>query len=89
MKANEFVKKFGLEAAKQKIDFLENRSSNKSESKIAMLNDLKRLVESYDLVESYMHCEDGQWFFIADYCKKNRISPFDSENYEKVKSIYL
>ena len=51
MKANEFVKKFGLEAAKQNIDFLEHRSRNKSESKMAMLDDLKSLVESYELVE--------------------------------------
>ena len=52
MKANEFVKKYGWEAAKQKIDFLENRSINKSESKIAMLKDLKTLVESHGLVAS-------------------------------------
>ena len=53
MKANEFVKKYGWEAAKQKIDFLENRSTNKSESKIAMLKDLKTLVDAYELVQFY------------------------------------
>lgn len=83
MKANEFIKKFGLEYAKH-IAY---------EDSVILVdldyNDLKRLIESHELVESYMHREEGQWFFIADYCKKNRISPFDSENYEKVKSIYL
>ena len=83
MKANEFVKKFGLEYAKH-IAY---------EDSVILVdldyNDLKRLIESHELVESYMRRESGQWFFIADYCKKNRISPFDSENYEKAKSIYL
>ena len=52
MKANEFVKEFGWGNAVSKIDFLENRSKNKSQDKIDMLNGLKRLVESWELVES-------------------------------------
>ena len=67
MKANEFVKKFGLEAAKQKIDFLENRSFNKSESKRAMLNDLKRLVESHELVQDLYGIERARQYADSKY----------------------
>ena len=71
MKANEFVKKFGLGLAKQCL----NRTKNQSvyiEPKIKLMihqsvcepttsgidfvfhrDDLKRLIESYELVESY------------------------------------
>lgn len=51
MKANEFIKAMGLNAVKQ---FLENDNIRTKE----MSDDLKRLVESHDLVESYKgpHC---------------------------------
>ena len=52
MKANEFVKEFGWGNAVSMIDFLENRSKDKSQDKIDMLNGLKRLVESHELIES-------------------------------------
>ena len=46
MKANEFVKAMGLNAVKQ---FLENDNIRTKE----MSDDLKRLVESHELVEEY------------------------------------
>ena len=60
MKANEFVKKFGWDNAVSMIDFLENRSRNKSQDKIDMLNDLKRLVESHELVEKHGGLENAK-----------------------------
>lgn len=108
MKANEFVKKFGLEEASEivagvpekfRFKCLSNvcwdnntyKYSDRFKPRLSLVNmsDLKRLVESHELVQPYMDRESGQWFFIADYCKKNRISPFDSGNYEKAKKIYL
>lgn len=47
MKANEFFKAMGLKAVKQ---FLENDNIRTKE----MHDELKRLVESHELVESYM-----------------------------------
>lgn len=84
MKANEFVKKYGIEYAMHILS---------DDAPIVMdLNyiDLKRLVESHELVESYTSRFNGdaEWFFVSDYCKKNRISPFFSENYDKASSIY-
>lgn len=52
------------------------------------LEDLKRLVESVDLVKGYVNRESGKWFFIADYCKKNKISPFLSSNYEAASNLF-
>ncbi|WPE80214.1 hypothetical protein SB581_12150 [Acinetobacter baumannii] len=52
------------------------------------LPDLKRLVESVDLVKDYANRESGKWFFIADYCKKNKISPFLSSNYEAATNLF-
>ena len=126
MKASEFVKKFGLDAAK---DILENRRSWIDKKSGRKLTDnsfvlksktyeyaigtlymgnfsdydensyrvdevnlllLKRLVESHELVEIYTRRFNGdaEWFFVSEYCKKNRISPFFSENYNKASGIY-
>ena len=54
------------------------------------IDDLKRLVESHELVEIYTRRFNGdaEWFFVSEYCKKNRISPFFSENYNKASGIY-
>lgn len=53
MKANEFVKAMGLNAVKQ---FLENDNIRTKE----MSDDLKRLVESYELVESFGGLESAK-----------------------------
>ncbi len=52
MKANEFVRKFGLDAAKHKADELKIIESMGDKLSFEDEN-LKRLVESHDLVESY------------------------------------
>lgn len=49
MKANEFVKKFGWEEAKNIVDASEIISID---TNIVDINQLKRLVESHELVES-------------------------------------
>lgn len=90
MRAVEFIKKFGWDEAKTR---LENANGLGVDMWLCgwgfHSKDLQEYVDAYELVRPYMGSEDGQWFFIADYCKKNRISPFDSENYEKAKGIYL
>ena len=47
MKANEFVKKFGWEYAKERMEYC------KGARLVGMEIELKRLVESHDLVERY------------------------------------
>ena len=44
MKANDFIKKFGLEYAKERLDYCKNARL------VGMEVDLKRLVESHELV---------------------------------------
>lgn len=47
MKANEFIKKHGLDYAKERLDYCKNARL------VGMEIDLKRLVESHDLVEKH------------------------------------
>ena len=56
MKANEFFKAMGINAVKQ---FLENDNIRTKE----MHDDLKRLVESYELVESFNGLEMAKKFY--------------------------
>lgn len=51
MKANEFVKKFGWEHAKLHIDNMEAVQIGNNHQEY--IDDLKRLVESHELVESW------------------------------------
>ena len=91
MKANEFVKKFGSKSAKYWIDHFNNVNTLPDEFiNTEFLGDLKRLIESHELVEIYTRRFNGdaEWFFVSEYCKKNRISPFFSENYNKASGIY-
>lgn len=98
MKANEFVKKFGIEKAKQAVGFGNKYAENgvlrletfDGDETDVVIDDLKRLVESHELVEIYTRRFNGdaEWFFVSEYCKKNRISPFFSENYNKASGIY-
>lgn len=32
--------------------------------------------------------DTSEWFFVADWCKKNGLSPYDSTNYNKAKEEY-
>ena len=88
MKANEFVKKYGWDFATQLSEMSPHRWESSNGDELST-SDLKPYVDAYELVHSYIGRESGQWFFIADYCKKNRNNPFDSESYEKAKNIYL
>lgn len=53
MNAIEFVKENGIDSTREKIDFLENRSRNKSEDKAQLLIDLKQIVEAFELVDKF------------------------------------
>ena len=61
MKANEFVKKFGIEKAKQAVGFGNKYAENgllrletfDGDEIDVVIDDLKRLVESHELVEEY------------------------------------
>lgn len=53
MNAIEFVKNYGIDSTREKIDFLENRSRNKSEAKDKFLIEIKQIVDAFELVESY------------------------------------
>lgn len=101
MKASEFIKKFGWDEAKEAIKnvawcetaycLMLKHGCFKSNSDCCVdIKDLKRLVESHEIVESYTSRfnSDAEWFYVSEYCKKNRISPFFSENYDKASNIY-
>ena len=71
MKANEFVKKFGLELAKRDVaaldsgfikreDFLEHYGFD-------ILDDLKRLVESHELVKEHGNLERAKMYAESIY----------------------
>ena len=85
MKANGFVKENGIEKCKRILDDLTDQGHNGD-----FYKELKRLVESHELVEIYTRRFNGdaEWFFVSEYCNKNRISPFFSENYNKASGIY-
>ena len=51
MKANEFVKKFGLEKCKELLKKAEGCDGIRAYSEYVLYADLKRLVESHELVE--------------------------------------
>lgn len=59
MKANEFFKKVGIEAVKSYIVAYGDH----------LTDELKRLVESYELVESYGGLEDATKVCIQLHCK--------------------
>jgi len=91
MKANKFVEKFGWDAAKEALTLACDKLEHVNyENHAVLISDLKRLVESHELVEIYTRRFNGdaEWFFVSEYCKKNRISPFFSENYNKASGIY-
>ena len=89
VKANEFVKKFGLSHSKLFGNGWITFDDGCIENSVSR-TDVKRLVESHELVEIYTRRFNGdaEWFFVSEYCKKNRISPFFSENYNKASGIY-
>ena len=83
MKANDFIKKFGWDYAKERMEYC------KGARLVGMEVELKRLVESYELIEKYkVYGDSAKWFFVAHYCEKNKLSPFDSHNYDGASSIY-
>ena len=86
MEAKEFVKKFGWDEAKARIN-----------NNIDMFylgwgfysGDLKTLVDAWELVGDYVNRDNGRWFFIADYCSKSKLlSPFDADVYNMVGDKY-
>lgn len=100
MDAIEFVKKFGLEKAKEAITNVAwcetaycirlKHGCFKSASDCCIdINDLKQIVEAFDLVAKYSCFDNGRWHFIADYCEKSKLlSQFDSEVYGMVGAKY-
>ena len=68
MKANEYINKYGVDCAKEILkhdQYLMNFS---------FYIDLKRLIESHELVESYVGLEDATKVCIQLYCKGEDIS---------------
>ena len=80
MKANEFVKKYGLDAAKAKVaefEVLEDLGDEICGQQVV----LKRLVKSYELLEKF---GKDKWIFIANYCQEHRLAPHQSDVYSFV-----
>ena len=68
MKANEFVKKFGSKSAKYWIDHFNNVNTLPDEFiNTEFLDDLKRLVKSHDLVESYDGLFEAKIYADSEY----------------------
>ena len=101
MRANEFVKKFGWERAKELVNGLKvgwYTNGIKIVPAIVLDNgetwinydDLKRLVESHELVEHYKNTYgvNARWFFIANYCQEHRLAPHQSDVYDFVATKY-
>ena len=62
MKAIEFIKKFGWDYAKERLDYCKNARL------VGMEIDLKRYVDAYELVQSYGGVKDAMKYanYIAD-----------------------
>ena len=82
MKANEFVKKFGWDKVKSIVLDFNYNSSNKfivnlTDNSAISIYDLKRLVESYELVESFGGLEgakDKYYSCVQNYETSSHIS---------------
>ena len=68
MRASEFVKKFGPKSAKYWIDHFNNVNTLPDEFiNTEFLDDLKRLVKSHDLVESYDGLFEAKIYADSEY----------------------
>ena len=78
MKANEFVKKFGWDEVTSQLNKTQDNVVvmwlGSQSNDYALVKDLKRLVESHELVESYGGLEDATKVCIQLYCKGEDIS---------------
>ena len=67
MKANEFVKKFGIKSAKYWIDHFNSMNTLPDEFiNIEFLGNLKRIVESHELVENHNGVDMAKRFIDAN-----------------------
>ena len=84
MEANEYVKEYGWNYAKERMEYC------KGVRLVGMEVELKRLVDSHDIVTRYEgdYGESAQWFFVVDYCKKHQLSPFVHSNYNEAVLVY-
>ena len=85
MKANEFVKKFGLDLAKLDVRAFESgfieREDIVEHYGFDILDDLKRLVESHELVENWGGLDDAKFALqLVRYpkCLKQAIADVES-----------
>lgn len=79
MRANEFVKKYGIDKAKELVSSIINTISVNGyvcdpcfitdDGEHVGYNDLKRYVDSYELVESYGGLESAKKFVGSEYRK--------------------
>ena len=79
MRANEFVKKYGIDKAKELVSSIINTISVNGyvcdpcfitdDGEFVGYNDLKRYVDSYELVESYGGLESAKEFVGSEYRK--------------------
>lgn len=80
MKPEQFIRWYGIEDAKYLIE--QNINCNDFEFS---LDDLKRLVESLDLVESYGGAQEAEWHIseqddLPEYCYRLRAAIDDHES---------
>lgn len=99
MKANDFIKEYGLGEAVELVNSVKFVVKIKdivcdpcffTEDCTLSYKELKHLVDSHDIVNRYEsdYGESAQWFFVADYCKKHQLSPFIHSNYNEAVLVY-
>lgn len=80
MKANEFVKKYGVEQAKHQVALLQEIQINNNHQDY--INSLKRLVESHDFVENMGGIHYAK--YCLDLAKQNGfVNYVDKSQYEQ------
>lgn len=103
MKANEFIRNYGLFTFLKSTRFLNSRKYlvvyadeidftdeiKPCHGKLVFdRKEVKRLIKSHELVEKYSAYNNPRWHFIADYCYKMKVSPFSNHNYDCAGKIY-
>ncbi len=84
MNAIDYFKKYGLKGSIEHLDWMV-RVGARRDIHGWFMDDLKRLIESHELVE--MH-GSTKGFFIANYCQEHRLAPHQSDVYSFVASKF-
>lgn len=86
LEPQEYIRKYGIKKAREYYDIIKDKPLFSFDADMPIK--YKHMIDSHDIVEKYKVFDVPRWNFIADYCKKNRISPFDSHNYNSAGRIY-